>query len=111
MERRSYVPEVLTEKMSPQRFYYPYIDIDSVTYTIPQNYKVESLPTEVSLKSSFGSFMEKSVSDSNGKVFFIRNLEVDNYIIPAENYDEYQKFFSKVVKADRGKVVLIRNEK
>ena len=111
MERRSYVPAILTEKLSPQRFYYPYIDIDSATYTIPQNYKVESLPNEVKLKSSFGSFLEKTVSDSSGKVCFLRRLEVDTYEIPAKNYDEYQKFFSKVVKADRSKVVLIKNEK
>jgi len=110
MERRSYVPEVLTEKLSPQRFYYPYIDFDSVTYTIPKDYNVESLPTEVSLKSSFGSFVE-SVSNSDGKVFFIRRLEVDTYEIPANNYNEYQKFFSEVVKADRAKVVLITDEK
>ena len=109
MERRSYVPEDVNQKLSPHRFYYPIIDIDSAVYVFPQNYKIESLPIEVNLQSSFGSFLEKTIPGTQGKVFFIRKLEVDSYEVPAENYGEYQKFFKDVVKADRGQVVLIKS--
>ena len=111
MERRSYVPKDISQKLSPQRFYYPYVDIDSTAYKIPQDYMIESLPTEMNIHSSFGSFTEKSIPGDEGEIVFVRKLQVDNYEVPAENYNEYKKFFSDVVKADRGQVVLIKKEK
>ena len=111
MERRSYVPRTVKQKLSPKRFYYPYLDIDSVSYVLPEGYKIESLPSELNLQSSFGSFTEKTMPGKAGEIIYSRKLKIDSYEIPAENYDEYKNFFTEIVKADRTQVVLVKEEK
>ncbi len=109
MDRRTSVPEDVEKRLSPVRFSYPYWDVDSVTYTIPKGYKVEAFPDDVDLSSSFGSFKRKLVSISSTKILYIRSLQIKKYSIPAKDYEEYRKFFSNIVEADRAQVVLVKN--
>jgi transglutaminase-like putative cysteine protease len=109
MERRTYVPKEVSERLSPVRFSYPYHDIDSIVYKIPQGYRVEAFPNEMNLSASFGSFSSRVSKNGDDKILYIRSLEVKDYEIPAGNYNEYRKFFSDVVKADRSQVVLVKD--
>jgi transglutaminase-like putative cysteine protease len=108
VERRTYVPDKISKKISPVRFNYPFTDIDTVKYILPDNYKVEALPKEVEIETSFGKFVSKSVENKDGPIIFIRLLEIKNYSIAPENYSEYRDFFAKVVKADRSQIVLVK---
>lgn len=110
MDRRTLVPEDVEKRLSPVRFSYPYLDVDSVTYTIPSGYKIEALPNEVNLSSSFGSFKSKVKPLGNTKILYVRSLQIRKYSIPAKNYEEYRKFFSNIVEADRGQVVLVKSD-
>jgi len=107
MERRTYVPPDVENRLSPVRFNYPYYDVDSVNYTLPEGYAIEFLPNEVNIESSFGSFISITEKISGKEILFVRQLKVKVYSIPAENYSEYKDFFSNVVKADRAQVVLV----
>ncbi|MDP4197182.1 MAG: DUF3857 domain-containing transglutaminase family protein [Bacteroidota bacterium] len=109
MEKRTHVPQDVPQRLSPVRFQYPYSDIDSIYYSIPQGYKIEAIPKEVTLSSSFAGFSSKAISLDNSTILFVRSLKVRNYSVPANNYSEYRKFFSDVVKADRAQIVLIKN--
>ena len=108
MERNTYVPGQVSKRLSPIRFSYPYHDIDTVIYKIPHEYKIEAVPNETNLSSSFGEFYSKVVQGSDGNIMYVRSMEIKRYEIPAENYDEYRKFFGEVVKADRSQVVLVK---
>jgi hypothetical protein len=108
MERRTTVPTNLSEKISPVRLKYPYLDIDSITYKFPENYKVETLPKEINVQSSFGSFITKTIANEDHTISYMRSLEMINYSIPPENYGEYIKFLTEVVNADKQQVVLIK---
>ena len=108
MERRTYAPKKVHERLSPVRFKFPYKDVDSVIYTIPGGYKVEAVPDEVKLTSSFGEFHSRTEKTTGNGLLYVRSLEIKNYSIPAENYDEYRKFFEDIVKADRVQVVLVK---
>ena len=109
MQRRSYVPDKVSERLSPIRFSYPYHDIDTIIYKIPQGYKVEAVPDEMNLSSSFGNFSSRTIKDDDGNLLYVRSLEIKVYEIPAENYNEYRNFLSEVVKTDRLQVVLVKN--
>lgn len=109
MERRNSAPKEITEKLSPVRFKYPYLDIDSVYYQLPEKFSVESIPGEINLESSFGSFSSKTLKEGDHSLLFIRKLEVNSYSVPPENYPEYQKFFANIVKADKQQVVLVKD--
>ena len=109
MQRRTYVPKEVSERLSPVRFIYPFHDTDSIIYKIPEGYKIEGIPDEMNLVSSFGNFSSKVSKYGDEEILYVRSLEVKNYEIPAENYKEYRKFFADVVKSDRSQVVLVKN--
>ena len=108
MERRTYVPKEVSQRLSPIRFIYPYHDIDTIVYKIPKGYKIEGKPEELNLVSSFGNFSSKVSKYGDDEILYVRSLEIKDYEIPAENYKEYRQFFAGVVKSDRSQVVLVK---
>lgn len=110
MERRKYTPPDIKKRLSPIKFGYPYQDIDTVVFNIPENYSSEALPQEVKLESSFARFHSKSVLTGN-KIIYMRSLEIFSCTVPAVNYAEYRNFFAAVVKADKAQVVLVKTNK
>ncbi len=106
-EKITWVPADVSQRYSPVRIAYPYLEIDTITYMLPSSYKVESLPVAVNLTTSFGSFTAKTVALDESRIQYIRTREIDAYEIPAKNYQEYRKFYTDIVKADRAQVVLI----
>jgi Domain of Unknown Function with PDB structure (DUF3857)/Transglutaminase-like superfamily len=107
MNRRTYVPGEVLKRLSPIRFSYPYLDIDSIVYKIPKGYNIEAMPQEVNLTASFGNFSSKVTKSGDGNILYTRFLEIKEYEIPAENYNEYRDFFTNIAKADRSQVVLV----
>lgn len=108
MEKRTYVPPIIDERLSPISFYYPYYDVDTVVYSIPKDFEIEMLPPETHIMSSFGEFFSKSELNNDGKIVFTRSSTINKYSIPSNVYSEYRKFFSDIVKADKMQVVLIK---
>jgi len=82
-----------------------YIDHDTIDYQIPDQYKIDYLPTEVNYKSSFGNYAIKSYNTGN-KIFFIRSIYLKEGNYPAEKYDELIDFFKKVGANDSPKCIL-----
>lgn len=107
-ERRSSVPKDIAVRHSPIRFNYPYLDIDTVYYSIPKGYTMETFPEEVNFECSFGKFMSGTKPIGDSSIVYTRYLEINTYSIPAENYSEYRNFFAGVVKSDRDQVVLVK---
>ncbi|MBU0558324.1 MAG: DUF3857 domain-containing protein [Bacteroidetes bacterium] len=109
MERKSYIPKDVKKRLSPIRYSFPYCDIDSVYYTIPSDYSIESLPAEVNLQYSFGEFICITEAVENNKILFTRKLSITEYEFSADNYPEYRAFMSGIVKSDRSQVILKKN--
>jgi len=82
------------------------IDIDTITYTIPSNFYVEYLPESINFESDFGIY-SSSVSYKDGKLQYIRKLELNKGRFPKESYEEFRNFNRKIIKADRSKVVFV----
>ncbi|MCU7503470.1 MAG: DUF3857 domain-containing protein [Ignavibacteria bacterium] len=108
MERRTDVPGNVAVRLSPLRFGYPYLDVDSVCYKIPGGYRVEAMPEVTELKTPFGSFSSKTVQTDPSTLIYTRRLEIKSYAVDAKDYAEYRKFISSVVKSDRAQVVLVK---
>jgi len=108
MSRRSSVPKNVEKRLSPIRYNYPYMDIDSIVYSLPKDYDVETVPGSININTSFGEFSSKTLVDADSKIVFVRKIKINDYSIPAEKYTEYRNFFSNVVKADRAQVILIK---
>ncbi|MGE5354309.1 MAG: DUF3857 domain-containing protein [Acidobacteriota bacterium] len=108
MERRTSIPREVAQRLSPVRFHYPYLDVDTVYFTIPAGFQVEALPGETLLKTSFGNFSSQTRKIDSSSLIYTRSLEIKSYAIDAKYYAEYRKFISEVVKSDRAQVVLVK---
>ena len=86
---------------------YEYGNVDTVMIKVPAGYKVESLPKDVSVTTSFGNY--KSQIRVNGdQITYYRTYEKKSGEFPAEKYSELANFYEQMYKADRSRVVLVK---
>jgi transglutaminase-like putative cysteine protease len=88
---------------------YEYKDIDSVEIEIPKGYEPESIPSDVKVESKFGKY-SASVKLTGNKITYYRSYENYSGRFPAKDYGELVKFYDAIYKADRNRVVLVKNE-
>jgi hypothetical protein len=109
MNRNNRKLSIDEERKSDIVFNLAHHELDSVEITLPPGYTTESIPADVSVSSKFGKY-SCSVKYSDNKLFYYRNIERYAGRFPAKDYPELVKFYEAVYKADRNKVVLIKNE-
>ena len=82
-----------------------YIEIDTVSYNLPKDIKIEFKPEVISFESKFGSYYaDNQVKD--GKLLYIRKFVRNRGKFPATSYAEFVDFYKKVTKYDRVQVVM-----
>jgi hypothetical protein len=86
-----------------------YTDIDSVEIELPKGYEAESLPQPVSISSKFGKY-SSSTKLSGNKLVYYRAIEQYSGRFSAKEYPDLVKYYDAIYKADRNKVVLVKNE-
>ena len=84
-------------------------DIDTTEIKIPAGYTPEAVPQDVKIESKFGKY-SASVKLSGDKITYHRSYEHYSGRFPAKDYAELVKFYEAIYKADRNKVVLVKNE-
>ena len=84
-----------------------YNDIDDCVIEIPEGYKIESLPQEISIQSAFGNYFAAVKLEGN-KIIYHRRMEKFSGRFPPSLQPELTRFLSDIYKADRNKVVLVR---
>ncbi|NLR58541.1 DUF3857 domain-containing protein [Chitinophaga polysaccharea] len=99
--------ELDTTRQSDIRLNMAYRDIDSVEIILPVGYKPESVPTPVSLSSKFGNY-SASVLLKGNTVTYIRKMERQSGTFPAAEYPELVKFYGGIYRADRNRLVLVK---
>lgn len=88
---------------------YEFKDIDTVEIELPAGYASESLPTDAKIESKFGRYTA-SVKLAGNKITYYRHYEHYSGQFPAKDYGELVKFYEAIYKADRSRVVLVKNE-
>jgi hypothetical protein len=87
--------------------YSPFIKIDTVTITIPAGYVPESVPQPVTVKSNFGEYTS-GIQVKDNQVIFTRRYCNKAGIYPASEWVNFAAFNNAVYKADRARVVLVK---
>jgi hypothetical protein len=106
LEKRTSLPPAVEKRLAPVRFEYPYVDKDSIVFSLPANYQLESIPHETNSDAPFASYSIKILPMADTAIVYVRRMEIKQSTIPAEQYNEYRNFISDIVKADRAQVVL-----
>ena len=83
---------------------------DSISFALPQNYKIETIPKEVSLKYAFGEYSTNIKVTAENNMVYYRRLKVQGGSYPKERYADWIEFLKKIKSNDRQKVVLVKKE-
>lgn len=76
-----------------------------VSFTIPQQYKVEEFPENVILNSEFGTY--KLSFAKNGETLKVsRSIRINKGIYPKEKYNDYINFRKKTINIDNSKILI-----
>jgi len=86
-----------------------YTDTDSVEIVIPAGYSAESVPQDVVLDTKFGRY-RSAVKFEGNRILYYRSMVHFAGRFPASDYAELVKFYDAMYKADRAKMVLVKNE-
>jgi len=88
---------------------FEYKDVDSVEIELPKGYEPEAMPKDVTISSQFGKY-SSSVKLKDNKLYYYRLMEHNSGRYPAKQYADLVDFYGAIYKADRGRVVLVKNE-
>ncbi|SFW33220.1 DUF3857 domain-containing transglutaminase family protein [Chitinophaga sancti] len=94
-------------RMSPVNIYSPFIKVDTVVITIPAGYTPESVPQPVTVKSNFGEYTS-GITVKDNQIVFTRRYCNKAGIFPASEWVNFAAFNNAVYKADRARVVLVK---
>ncbi|MFK5856168.1 MAG: DUF3857 domain-containing protein [Bacteroidota bacterium] len=81
---------------------------DTIVFMIPNNYKVEAIPSPIKLNTEFGTYSAQVLNDST-QLTYIRNFELNKGTYPSTNYSDFKKFSADIRNADNMKIVLINS--
>lgn len=89
---------------------YPYAfrEVDTVVIEMPKGYTLEAMPKLVDVSNQFGKYKIQFKVEEN-MITMYRLYERDKKRYPPSEYQNLVKFYKDIFKADRGKVVLVKN--
>jgi hypothetical protein len=108
IEKNRYVPREITHRKNPVIIPYPYLDIDTIRYSIPAGFAVEALPQPTIVETDFATFHTCIEPTEAGTLLYTRRLEMKLTSLPPERYREYRAFLQTVVNADKASAAIVR---
>ncbi len=99
-------PEVENRK-SNVKLRYAYQHTDALEFIIPEKYNLEHKPEDIEISSDFGKYSAK-YELKEGKLQYTRKLEIQQGTFPKEKYKDLTEFINQIIKADKNKVVFVK---
>lgn len=84
---------------------YGYLDNDTISISIPENYQVESVPKDMNLSFPFGHIQSR-VEIKENRMIVTQCLFVKKGIYPVSQIEEFRTFSESIKKAYNGKIIL-----
>ncbi|NVJ46723.1 MAG: DUF3857 and transglutaminase domain-containing protein [Cytophagia bacterium] len=87
-----------------------YIDIDTVSISLPESMRLEFQAEDVSINTDFGDYsIRYSFDYENNVLTYIRKMVYKEGVFEADMYDAYRDFYRDIIRQDKAKLVLIGN--
>lgn len=103
--QNSYVPNRYRNRKLPLEISRGYLDEDNFSFTIPNDYEIEAMPDNISIKNKFGEY-QFELSNIDNKIVYKRRFLLKKGEYSHSDYKAYRDFRKKVSKADNSKIVL-----
>ncbi|WP_347158018.1 DUF3857 and transglutaminase domain-containing protein [Pontibacter chitinilyticus] len=109
MNKRTYAPgrkekrtsEVVLSSMA-------YVDVDTVSFELPEGYALEFKPQDLNLANDFGKYSAQFKVDGR-QVTYIRRMQMEKGRFKPETYSALVDFLNKIIAADSQQVVFVKN--
>ena len=86
-----------------------YMEIDSITISIPAGYKIEAVAKDVAVTNQFGSYSLTTKFDNNTISVYRKHIQyAGNY--PASDFSVLAAYYDTMHKTDNSKMVLVKKE-
>lgn len=80
---------------------------ETVRITLPAGFRLDELPTPVSVETPFGRYTAEAVAEG-ATLIFRRKLVLQRATVPAAEYASVRSFYEKMRAAEQAPVVLVR---
>ena len=98
---------IVEKRINDYYFEHPMKKHGKTTINLPEGYVVESMPTNVNLKFSYGNYEVLYTYDNvKNQVISEAKFNLTNHVIPAAKYSEMQTYFDAIAKANGKKLIL-----
>ena len=108
MNRWTFIPTKLDERKTEILQRRGYYDIDTITYKLPEGYKIESIPDSFDIITEFGKYITHTTINDN-IISYVRIMKINKGCFPASSYQEFIRFYKMIVKADKAKLILVKS--
>jgi Domain of Unknown Function with PDB structure (DUF3857) len=94
------------QRKYPVYFRYPFQTLDEVTLSLPEGYKVESLPKADSSPPTSAAIYQISCKQDGSQLRITRKEGLEGFYFPLQYYDGIRTFFENIKAKDEEKIVL-----
>lgn len=109
LNRQLQIPDRYRDRKFSLKIKRGFKDVDEVEIALPSDYKIEALPTNVSIENKFGSYQVDIEKKDEHTLIYKRQFVINDGEFPKEDYEAFREFSIEVSKQDNAKVVLIKN--
>ena len=81
--------------------------VDSIELQIPEGYRLEAVPADIDIKTKFGLYSSR-IKVAGNKLFYVRVREQYAGRFSIKEQEELSRFFEMMYKADRNRLVFVR---
>ncbi|MFY7672019.1 DUF3857 domain-containing protein [Tenacibaculum sp. MEBiC06402] len=104
--RNNYVPKRYRTRNHPLQIKRGYKDVDNFTFTIPEGYKITTLPAKVEISTKFGSYFMEIKKVDEKTISYHKTLLIKEGTYPKEDYKLYRKFRKRIAKQEGLRIAL-----
>jgi len=79
-----------------------------LTLSVPNGYRIASLPKDVTVNHDFGTFSRKYEKVNNNTIKYFTSLNFNTHIISSSSYAELKSMFEIAAKEDRAQIILMK---
>lgn len=108
LNRNTHVPDRYRNRNLPLKIKRGFTDVDEVEISLPQGYKVESLPAKKTIENKFGSYKTEVLQKSENTLLYKRKFIINDGEFSKEDYKDFRNFYKEVSRQDNAKVALVK---
>lgn len=102
--RKTNIPQRYRNRKQPFEIQRGYTDVDAIQISIPENFKIEALPNNITIENKFGIYKFEILTNNNS-ISYKRTLLIKQGLYDKSEYENYRHFIEQIVKNDNSKIL------